>query len=408
MVYNRGKLRILQINKAKRTGAMYPLLGAGDGRDPGGGFFMSKNGKERKLKRAVIKEELVALTGQWQEAVILQQLLHWTQTINQSDELIRQQVAAFKQMGMEKEADEISSLIRDGWFYKSAEELADELMCMKKTQVNNYLNRLEEKKFFKSVPFSPTKRTRYIKVNVRYIRDELAKLGYTLEGFVWDDEVKMPETQELSQTGFRKCEKPTSDSENPSDKAKPDSGNAKLSQSENRKYTENTETETTSVLSVLSVVQRLFFDYIGIEITFKEAEQVVLTAFDTGKDVEEAIKETLRYFELTGKQMMKPVGSVIYGMTNGWNLEKLEKEKDKTEKIAQYGQRMKQGKTEQKTKHRLARKKSEKIPEMLRIQLENQQQQESIDPEEQERKIAELRAKIEQVNEKHKLKTPVI
>jgi hypothetical protein len=369
---------------------------------------MSKIGKERKLKRAVIKEELVALTGQWQEAVILQQLLHWTQTINQSDELIRQQIAAFKQMGMEKEADEISSLIRDGWFYKSAEELADELMCMKKTQVNNYLNRLEEKKFFKSVPFSPTKRTRYIKVNVRYIRDELAKLGYTLEGFVWDDEVKMPETQELSQTGFRKCEvkpiripdNPEND-ENPSDKAKPDSGNAKLSQSEIRKYTENTETETTSVLSVLSVVQRLFFDYIGIEITFKEAEQVVLTAFDTGKDVEEAIKETLRYFELTGKQMMKPVGSVIYGMTNGWNLEKLEKEKDKTEKIAQYGQRMKQGKTEQKTKHRLVRKKSEKIPEMLRLQLEGEQQlQEPVDPEKSNKRIASIQAKLKLMNEK--------
>jgi hypothetical protein len=369
---------------------------------------MSKNGKERKLKRAVIKEELVALTGQWQEAVILQQLLHWTQTINQSDELIRQQIAAFKQMGMEKEADEISSLIRDGWFYKSAEELADELMCMKKTQVNNYLNRLEEKKFFKSVPFSPTKRTRYIKVNVRYIRDELAKLGYTLEGFVWDDEVKMPETQELSQTGFRKCEvkpiripdNPEND-ENSSYKAKPDSGNAKLSQSENRKYTENTETETTSVLSVLSVVQRLFFDYIGIEITFKEAEQVVLTAFDTGKDVEEAIKETLRYFELTGKQMMKPVGSVIYGMTNGWNLEKLEKEKDKTEKIAQYGQRMKQGKTEQKTKHRLVRKKSEKIPEMLRLQLEGEQQlQEPVDPEKSNKRIASIQAKLKLMNEK--------
>jgi hypothetical protein len=298
---------------------------------------------------------------------------------------------------------------------------------------------LEEKKFFKSVPFSPTKRTRYIKVNVRYIRDELAKLGYTLEGFVWDDEVKMPETQELSQTGFRKCEvkpiripdnpendenssdkakpdsgnarfsqseirkceKSTSDSENPSDKAKPDSGNAKLSQSEIRKYTDNTETETTSVLSVLSVVQRLFFDYIGIEITFKEAEQVVLTAFDTGKDVEEAIKETLRYFELTGKQMMKPVGSVIYGMTNGWNLEKLEKEKDKTEKIAQYGQRMKQGKTEQKTKHRLVRKKSEKIPEMLRLQLEGEQQlQEPVDPEKSNKRIANIQAKLKQMNEK--------
>jgi hypothetical protein len=353
--------------------------------------------KERKLKRALIKEELVALTGKWQEAVILQQLLHWTQTINQSDELIRQQVAAFKKMGMDKEANEISSLIRDGWFYKNAEELAEELMCIKKSQVNTYLNSLEEKKFFKSVPFSPTKRTRYIKVNVRYIRDQLAKLGYPLEDFVFDDEVKPQEISqtdfrkseippnrisdedqngenpskqakpisgkaENSQTDFRKGEKSTLGSENASNEAKPISGKAENSQSENRKYTENTETETTSVLSVMLSVQQLFFKKMGLELSYKETEQLILTSFDTGKDIEEAIEETLRYFELSNKRMLNPVGSVIYSMTKGWNLESLEKGKDKEAKILQFGQRMKKGKKPS--------VKPGKLPEALQQQMD--------------------------------------
>ncbi|MBH8605614.1 hypothetical protein [Thermoactinomyces sp. CICC 10522] len=48
------------------------------------------------------------------------------------------------------------------------------------------------------------------------------------------------------------------------------------------------------------------------------------------------------------------------------------------------------------------------LPEMLKLQLEGGQQQEPIDPQEQERKVAELKAKIERMNKSSKPKTPVI
>jgi hypothetical protein len=51
--------------------------------------------------------------------VILQSLFHWNQIINQSDALIREQAATFRKLGMNKEADEITAMIRYGWFYKS-------------------------------------------------------------------------------------------------------------------------------------------------------------------------------------------------------------------------------------------------------------------------------------------------
>jgi hypothetical protein len=400
-----------------------------NGRD----FFMDKNNEGRVLKRSVCKEELWVLCDYcWQEAIILNQLLYWTQNINQSDELIRQQVATFKKMGMEKEANEIAKLIRNGWFYKDSKELADELMQIKKTQVNKYLNQLEEKKFFKSVPFSPTKRTRYIKVNVRYIRDELAKLGYTLEGFVFDDEVKpqensqsgnrkseispiripdedenienpsdeaIPETgkAEFSHSGNRKSEISTTDAENPSDEAIPETGKAESSHSENRTYTKNTDTQNTSVLSVVSVmsdIQKLFFDKMGVELSYKEAESLILTAVDTGKDIEEAIDETIRYFELSKKKVLNPVGSVIYAMTKGWDLESLEKEQDKESKILQFGKRMKSGK---KSKPSV---KPGKLPQALQQQMGEEQPEHVPTPEEVANKHKSIQEKLRKMNER--------
>ena len=43
-----------------------------------------------KLKRAVIKEELIAITGNFIEAVILNQMIYWSERINDFDNFIRE------------------------------------------------------------------------------------------------------------------------------------------------------------------------------------------------------------------------------------------------------------------------------------------------------------------------------
>lgn len=48
------------------------------------------NVKMRKLKRAVIKEELVELTGDFKEAVVLNQLIFWSERVKDSDQFIHE------------------------------------------------------------------------------------------------------------------------------------------------------------------------------------------------------------------------------------------------------------------------------------------------------------------------------
>jgi len=45
----------------------------------------------RKLKRIIIKEELVELTGSYIDAVLLNQLLYWSERVKDFDEFIKQE-----------------------------------------------------------------------------------------------------------------------------------------------------------------------------------------------------------------------------------------------------------------------------------------------------------------------------
>jgi len=71
--------------------------------------------KKRKLKRVVIQEELVALTGDHLNALILKQFLYWGERVQDFDKFIAE----------EKERDPDAAMeSTHGWIYKSAEELA--------------------------------------------------------------------------------------------------------------------------------------------------------------------------------------------------------------------------------------------------------------------------------------------
>ncbi len=48
---------------------------------------------ERPLRRVVIKEELVALTGDFMQALMLNQFLYWTRRIRDYDQLLEEEAA---------------------------------------------------------------------------------------------------------------------------------------------------------------------------------------------------------------------------------------------------------------------------------------------------------------------------
>jgi len=68
----------------------------------------------KRTRVAVIREELVKLTGDAIAAVILNQLLYWTQRVDDFDELLAEEA---------KRNSEINVPPRHGWIYKTSEEL---------------------------------------------------------------------------------------------------------------------------------------------------------------------------------------------------------------------------------------------------------------------------------------------
>ncbi len=139
----------------------------------------------QKLKRIVIKEELVALCeGDFNEALVLDQLIFWQGIINENDREIQEQIN--RKLKLELDIGSLENKLRHGWFWKTANELAEEIMNYKSRRViNRTLTSLEDKKFIQSKENMRGKwdNTKSYKVNLEYIQQELNKLGYALEGY---------------------------------------------------------------------------------------------------------------------------------------------------------------------------------------------------------------------------------
>lgn len=134
-----------------------------------------------KLKRVVIKQELVELTGDYRAALILNQFIYWTERMRDTDKYIREE----KERAI-KEDISVDISESNGWIYKSAEELNDELMVgMSKPTIRKYIKQLIEQGYIherQNPKYKWDKKTQY-RVNLYNIQLDLAKLGYALEGY---------------------------------------------------------------------------------------------------------------------------------------------------------------------------------------------------------------------------------
>ncbi|QSO48681.1 MarR family transcriptional regulator [Alicyclobacillus mengziensis] len=134
-----------------------------------------------ELKRIVIKEELVRLTGDLYRAIILNQFIYWSQRVRDVDRFI-----AEEQKRMEHEAAEINMKPTKGWVYKTADELLEETMLgISRQSINRYLNALVEQGYLlcRNNPDHKWDRTKQYRVDFVKVRQELAALGYTLDGY---------------------------------------------------------------------------------------------------------------------------------------------------------------------------------------------------------------------------------
>ena len=134
----------------------------------------------RKLKRAVIKEEYIAITGDLQKAVILNQFIYWAERVKDFDLFIQQENERAVQNGMPVQD------MTYGWMYKTAQELSDETMLgLSNSSMRVHIKALMEKGFIseRNNPKYKWDRTKQYRVNLLEIMDALKSHGYKLENY---------------------------------------------------------------------------------------------------------------------------------------------------------------------------------------------------------------------------------
>jgi len=144
-----------------------------------------------KLKRAVIKEELVALTGDFKKAIVLNQMIYWSERTKDSDKFMQDELKRSRMaMGRAEieyaEKLEEMDLLSHGWIYKTAEELSEEtMMGVSKSTMGTYLNSLVAKGWLdkRKNPKWKGDNTFQYRVNLLQIQTDLHNIGYALEGY---------------------------------------------------------------------------------------------------------------------------------------------------------------------------------------------------------------------------------
>jgi Fic family protein len=161
----------------------------------------------KPLKRVVIKEELVVLTGDFRPAIILNQFIYWIERMKDTDRYILEEKERASKEQLEVSMDE-----SNGWIYKTAEELNEELMVgMSKATIGKYINQLVEAGYLakRNNPKYKWDKTLQYRVDLVKVQKDLAKLGYALEGYkllpnieIVDVDVEVKENKKASSTAI--------------------------------------------------------------------------------------------------------------------------------------------------------------------------------------------------------------
>lgn len=141
-------------------------------------------GEARPLARVVVKEEFVALTGDFVKAAILGEIEYWQKRVRDVDRYIREERRRAEAAGEDYEVNVDES---GGWIYKSVEELSKETMLhLAKNTMLRHIKPLIENGWLldRNNPRHKWDRTKQYRLNLLKIRDDLKTLGYELQEWV--------------------------------------------------------------------------------------------------------------------------------------------------------------------------------------------------------------------------------
>lgn len=138
---------------------------------------------------SVIRKEFVELTGDHFSAVILNQLLYWTQRVRDFDFLLQEESCG--------SPPNPKALPRYGWIYKTANDLIEETMLgMTHPTMRKYLKHLIDQGWIdeRSHPNDKWNKTTQYRVNIRKLQGDLTAIGRSLP-FTFLKTFSSPETK---------------------------------------------------------------------------------------------------------------------------------------------------------------------------------------------------------------------
>lgn len=144
-----------------------------------------------KIKKAVIREDLLDITGDYRKAIILNQFIYWSERVADADKFIEKENEIAQSNG-----EETRELFY-GWIYKSADEMADEIMLgLSASQVRKYIGSLVDMGYLskRNNPKYKWDRTLQYRVNLVNIAKDLKEKGYSLS----DYKITMPDSELLN------------------------------------------------------------------------------------------------------------------------------------------------------------------------------------------------------------------
>src|SRR5699024_10038969 len=141
----------------------------------------------KQLKRVVIKEELVELTGKVNHAIVLNQMIYWSERTKDAKIFFEEEYKRSRECAEGTESqEEMIETLKNGWIYKKSDEMIQDTMLdvsrktmdriFEKLCDNDWLQRRRNPKY-------KWDKTWQYRVNLNKIQQDLHKLGYPLEGY---------------------------------------------------------------------------------------------------------------------------------------------------------------------------------------------------------------------------------
>lgn len=170
---------------------------------------------ENKIKKAIIREDLLSITKDYRKAILLNQFIYWSERVSDADKFIEKENEIAKNNG------EVERELFYGWIYKTAEELADEVMLgLSASQIRRYINDLVDLGYIskRNNPKYKWDRTLQYRVNLVNIAKDLKKNGFPLS----DYKIDIPDNENTNTHGCAINNEPEENQSQSSERAIPE------------------------------------------------------------------------------------------------------------------------------------------------------------------------------------------